>query len=87
MLLKALVIMPGLFVSQSALAEEVQFNDAFLPEGSQSLDLTLYEKGNPVLPGDYRADVAVNGKLMSRVDIQINADDDGSNPTVCFSRG
>ncbi|MDP1051033.1 hypothetical protein, partial [Klebsiella quasipneumoniae] len=40
-------------LAPSAWAEDVQFNDAFLPEDSRSLDLTRYQKGNPVLPGNY----------------------------------
>ncbi|NWE21769.1 fimbria/pilus outer membrane usher protein [Pseudomonas sp. P7548] len=74
-------------LAPSAWAEDVQFNDAFLPEDSRSLDLTAYQKSNPVLPGDYRADVAVNGNLVSRQDIRINADADGSHPVVCFNSG
>lgn len=87
LILKTLAVMPGVCLAPLVWAEDVQFNDAFLPEDSRSLDLTQYEKGNPVLPGDYRADVAVNGKLVSRQDIRINAAEDGSHPVVCFSRG
>lgn len=76
----------GALATQNALAEDVQFNDAFLPEDSRTLDLSAYQQGNPVLPGEYRADVAVNGKLVTRQDIRINAEVDGSHPTVCFSR-
>ncbi|WP_230521852.1 fimbria/pilus outer membrane usher protein [Janthinobacterium sp. EB271-G4-7A] len=70
----------------AAHADEVDFNSAFLPEGSRSLDLAIYQKGNPVLPGTYRADIALNGQLNTRQDIRINANDDGSNPVVCVSR-
>jgi len=84
---QALTGVSAVFAAQAAFAEDVQFNDAFLPEDSQTLDLTAYQQGNPVLPGEYRADVAVNGKLVTRQDIRINADADGSHPTVCFSRG
>ena len=87
LVLKALAVVPSMFVVGSVTAEEVQFNDAFLPEDSQSLDLTRYQMDNPVLPGEYRADVAVNGKLVNRQDIRINANEDGSSPTVCFTRG
>lgn len=86
LVLQTLAGVSGAFASQ-AWAEDVQFNDAFLPEDSRSLDLAAYQQGNPVLPGEYRADIAVNGKLMTRQDIRINAEDDGSHPTVCFSRG
>ncbi|NVZ69505.1 fimbrial biogenesis outer membrane usher protein [Pseudomonas costantinii] len=87
MVLKALAVLSGALLAPSVWAEDVQFNDAFLPEDSRSLDLTQYEKGNPVLPGNYRADVAVNGTLVSRQDIRINADADGSHPVVCFNSG
>ncbi|WP_402721143.1 fimbria/pilus outer membrane usher protein [Janthinobacterium rivuli] len=70
----------------SAHADQVEFNSVFLPEGSRSLDLAIYQKGNPVLPGTYRADIALNGELRNRQDIRINANDDGSNPVVCISR-
>ncbi|MGB6215074.1 fimbria/pilus outer membrane usher protein [Pseudomonas mandelii] len=87
LIFRALAGVSWVFATQSALAEDVQFNDAFLPEDSRSLDLTPYQQGNPVLPGEYRADVAVNGKLVNRQDIRIQANADGSHPTVCFSRG
>ncbi|NVZ18025.1 fimbrial biogenesis outer membrane usher protein [Pseudomonas costantinii] len=87
MVLKALAVLSGALLASSVWAEDVQFNDAFLPDDSRSLDLTQYEKGNPVLPGNYRADVAVNGTLVSRQDIRINADADGSHPVVCFNSG
>ncbi|AQR69258.1 fimbrial protein [Janthinobacterium sp. LM6] len=69
-----------------AYADEVEFNSAFLPEGSRGLDLAVYQKGNPVLPGTYRADVVLNGQLKRRQDIQVRANDDGSHPVVCVSR-
>lgn len=67
-------------------AEEVQFNEAFLPAGSRGLDLSLYQKNNPVLAGIYRADVTLNGQLVSRQEIRINADKNGGNPVVCINR-
>lgn len=87
LILKVLAIAPGACGVQSALAQEVQFNDAFLPEDSRNLDLGAYQSGNPVMPGQYRADVILNGQLNSRQDIRIDAQADGSNPVVCMSRG
>ncbi len=86
-ILKTLTLLPVVLIAESGWAEDVQFNDAFLPEDSRSLDLTQYEKGNPVLPGEYRADMVINGKLVMRQDIRINAGPDGSNPVVCVNRG
>lgn len=65
-------------------SEEMLFNDAFLPEGTRDLDLSRYQNGNPILPGKYRADVALNGDLVNRQDIQIAAQADGRNPHVCI---
>ncbi|MFO2463026.1 fimbrial biogenesis outer membrane usher protein [Pseudomonas sp. 15FMM2] len=86
LILRALAIVPGACGVQIALAQEVQFNDAFLPEDSRSLDLGAYQSGNPVMPGQYRADVILNGQLNSRQDIRIEAQADGSSPVVCMNR-
>ncbi len=83
---KALAIAPCVFVINSALAEDVQFNDAFLPADSRNLDLGAYQNGNPVTPGEYRADVVLNGDLSSRQDIRIEGPKDGSKPVICVSR-
>ncbi|QQZ38723.1 fimbrial biogenesis outer membrane usher protein [Pseudomonas sp. SK2] len=67
-------------------AQEVHFNNAFLPEGSRDLDISAYQTGNPVMAGMYRADVVVNGQLSFRHDVRIQAQPDGRNPQVCMSR-
>ncbi|WP_233453220.1 fimbria/pilus outer membrane usher protein [Pseudomonas carnis] len=87
LILKALAIAPGVWSMQGALAQEVQFNDAFLPEDSRNLDLSAYQAGNPVMPGQYRADIILNGQLNNRQDIRIDAQADGSKPVVCMNRG
>lgn len=68
-----------------AMAEEVQFNDAFLPEGSSGIDLSLFQSGNPVMSGEYRADIFVNAALAGRHDIRIVSDAKGKNPRVCIN--
>lgn len=87
LILKSLTTLSSVGAMTSALAEDVLFNDAFLPFDSRSLDLTAYQKGNPVLSGEYRADVSLNGRLINRQTIQIQAESDGSNPQVCMNRG
>ncbi|OPA86348.1 fimbrial protein [Pseudomonas fluorescens] len=68
-----------------ALAEEVQFNNAFLPEGSSGIDLALYQSGNPVMSGEYRADILVNSSLNGRQDVRIVSDKQGKHPRVCVN--
>jgi outer membrane usher protein len=87
LILKVLAVTPGAWGVHAAMAQEVQFNDAFLPEDSRNLDLGKYQAGNPVTPGQYRADVVLNGQLNSRQDIRIEAQPDGSKPVVCMDHG
>jgi outer membrane usher protein len=66
-----------------AMAEDVQFDNSFLPAGSSGIDLTLFQSGNPVMSGTYRADILVNSNLSMRQDIRIVSDAKGRNPRVC----
>lgn len=86
LILKSLTTLSGAWVT-SVVAEDVQFNDAFLPADSRSLDLTMYQKGNPVLSGEYRADVSLNSRLIDRQTIRVQSEADGSNPLVCMTVG
>ncbi|MCF9013458.1 hypothetical protein GIV33_12390, partial [Pseudomonas carnis] len=65
---------------QKIFAEEVLFNRAFLPEGSESLDLAPFQKGNAVLPGQYRADVFVNEQPIGRKNILFSPSEEGVQP-------
>lgn len=53
-------------------AGRVLFNPDLVasPQGSE-VDLSSYEKGNPVWPGRYRSDVYLNGMLLGRDDVSI----------------
>ena len=84
--LQGLILLSVLLVviSPALRAEEVEFNVAFLPQDSKTLDLSLYQKGNPVFSGVYRADIVINGELSNRQDIRIVAKPDGSQAVVCF---
>ncbi|MDI3205490.1 fimbria/pilus outer membrane usher protein [Pseudomonas shahriarae] len=73
----------GMSCGQKVFADEVLFNRAFLPEGSESLDLAPFQKGNAVLPGQYRADVFVNEQPIGRKNILFSASGGGVLP--CFT--
>ncbi|HEF5874733.1 TPA: fimbrial biogenesis outer membrane usher protein [Burkholderia cenocepacia] len=64
----------------------VQFNPDFvLSEPGSELDLSRYEQGNPVWPGQYRADVYLNGTLLGRDDVTVREVSSGVTK-VCASR-
>jgi len=66
---------------------DVQFNDQLLmkPRG-QSLDISGFERGNPIPAGEYPVDVYVNGDWLSKSTVTFvkQADHDGAVP--CFDR-
>lgn len=78
------ILICSVFLMPLAMAEEVLFNDDFLPEGSSGIDLSLFQSGNPVMSGEYRADILVNTNLTGRQDIRIVSDEHGKHPRVCF---
>ena len=47
---------------------EIQFNPLFLGPNNQ-VDLSRFAKGNPVEPGTYRVDLAINQSIIGRYDI------------------
>lgn len=65
---------------------EVQFNDLFLQQpGMARVDVSRFNKGNPVLPGTFRADLYVNQTWLGRTDVtlkQIGAN--ARNVQPCF---
>lgn len=66
----------------------VEFNDLFLQRpGAAHVDVSRYDKGNPVVPGTYRADLYVGQTWLGRTDVtlkQIGADINNVQP--CFDR-
>jgi outer membrane usher protein len=68
--------------------EAVEFDAGFLPRGGHSqVDLSRFERGNVVLPGTYRADVIINGALMSnRMDVTFAAVDGQASAQPCYDR-
>lgn len=73
-------------VSSASQVAAVEFNDLFLQHpGLPHVDVSRYDKGNPVSPGTYRADLYVNQTWLGRIDItlkQIGSDVNDVQP--CF---
>ena len=74
----------GQAVAQQA---QVEFNTDFLtPQTRAGLDISRYERGNPVLPGEYRVELYLNGRTLGRTDLTVKP---GANPDrgrVCMTR-
>ncbi len=61
----------------------VEFSKAFTG-ASQSVDVSRFELGNPVLPGSYNVDVFVNDGRVARKDIQFRAVEGSLVAQPCF---
>ncbi|MCI1076383.1 FimD/PapC N-terminal domain-containing protein, partial [Stenotrophomonas maltophilia] len=57
--------------------ESAQFNSSFLSGQAKQVDLAAFSNGNPMVAGNYRADVYVNGAWQGRRDLQFKADAQG----------
>jgi len=66
-------------------APEVQFSASFLGGESQNLNLESYEKGNPVLAGEYRVDLFVNGFSVGRETVSFNVPAAGGQAQPCIT--
>ncbi|GGD46684.1 hypothetical protein GCM10007235_18230 [Pseudoxanthomonas indica] len=66
--------------------QEVQFSASFLGTNSDLYDLGSYEKGNPVLPGDYLVDLFVNGYAVGRETVSFRVPDAGGQAQACLTR-
>ena len=65
--------------------QEVEFSSAFLGEGSGRYDLSRFERGNPMVAGEYSLDLYVNEYQVSREQIAFREAADGR-VRACFSR-
>lgn len=66
---------------------EVEFNATFLRGGpAQQVDISRFQRGNPVLPGDYFVDLHVNGKWVGRSSVRFIAQPDGDIAQPCIER-
>lgn len=61
----------------------VEFNGAFTGN-SQSVDLSRFEKGNPIMPGRYRVDLYVNEVRLTTQDVTFRAFEGSDIAQPCF---
>ncbi|NWE47097.1 fimbria/pilus outer membrane usher protein [Pseudomonas gingeri] len=66
--------------------ERVEFNPAFFPGGGGQIDISRFNEGNVVLPGQYRADVSVNGNWIGREELTFAAVEGRNNAQLCLER-
>ena len=66
----------------------LDFNEQFLirSPGGPRVDLSRFNTGNLVLPGNYRADIYLNGNWLARADILIKMDGQGSQASACLNK-
>ncbi|MFM0068980.1 fimbria/pilus outer membrane usher protein [Paraburkholderia aspalathi] len=64
-------------------ATAVAFNPAFF--SGRTVDLTRYERGNPVEPGIYPVELSVNDRHRGRFDIEFRKVDDSDVAKPCFT--
>jgi outer membrane usher protein len=74
------------FADSTQLAD-VQFNSDFLmrPKG-QSVDVSRFERGNPVLPGEYTVDLYVNGNWVGHDALRFVARDGAASASPCLDK-
>ncbi|WP_341316440.1 FimD/PapC N-terminal domain-containing protein [Paraburkholderia sp. IMGN_8] len=76
---------PTLAFADSTIVADVQFNDQFLMKPRrQSVDVSRFERGNPVQPGEYIADLYVNGNWVGHNALRFVARDGTDSAAPCF---
>jgi outer membrane usher protein len=66
---------------------KVEFNTDFMtPQTRAGIDVTRFEKGNPVLPGEYRVELSLNGRALGRAGITVKPGADPDRARVCMTR-
>jgi len=66
---------------------QVEFNTDFLsPRTRAGIDVTRFEKGNPILPGEYRVDLFLNGRALGRTNITVKPSKNPDRGRVCMTR-
>ncbi len=63
----------------------VQFDSEFLVTGgARGMDISRFEQGSVVLPGEYRVDVHVNQGLVGRIGVAFHAEQGMADAQPCF---
>ncbi|NMV41362.1 fimbria/pilus outer membrane usher protein [Ralstonia insidiosa] len=70
----------------AASSAPVEFNSDFLSPQAGSVDVSRYERGNPVLPGSYRVELTLNGHALGRTDITVKPGTDPQRGRICMTR-
>ncbi len=84
--LGGLALLPGnVSLAEDKPPAKVIFNDVFLAPEDRTFDVSLFEEENPLVPGDYRADISLNGQLTLRRDVRVARNAQGE-PLVCVDR-
>ncbi len=85
-ILAALVTLsPAHSSAANAPETQVEFNPAFLHDGSQ-VDVSRFSRGNPVLPGEYLVDLRINQKWVGRVSVRFIAQPGSDIALPCIDR-
>ncbi|SDC00584.1 outer membrane usher protein [Cupriavidus sp. YR651] len=80
----ALALQGGAFAAQEDQPALRFSSDLFRDASGQPVDVSRFAHGNPVMPGQYDADLYANGALVARQTFDIGVDDEG-HATVCLS--
>ena len=70
---------------ESTVAEEAEFDSAFLIGDAKKIGVDRFKYGNPILPGEYNLDVYVNGNWFGKHRIVFKALDNKENAFTCFT--
>lgn len=82
----ALALGPQTADANESAAVAAEFDPAFLHgTGGRAVDVSRFERGNPVTPGDYLIDLVVNETYVDRLHVQFRADGDGD-ARPCLTR-
>jgi outer membrane usher protein len=78
---------PAVGHAESSTVAQVRFDDQFLMKPrNQSVDVSRFERGNPVVPGEYTVDLYVNGNWVGHPAVNFRTPPGADSATPCFDR-